>query len=204
MFALALLVPLFFDWLADLLVHYLNPKKKDTADEMVTDFQKALLFVSLAGAPCLTFVASANCDTLALLWFCLTRFQVVAVLGTFRVCLSKYDSRVWTWWSTMLSGPFLSSTFLILTIFTFPNPTPLRCTLSDNYHRGFEFDYMDIHDEQQQRFNCHSCNNLEGNCFGNQFISVWIVFTATTDYLFKFWNQIESQYYDVLNWLEIQ
>ena len=100
-FALALLVPLFFDWLADLFVNFMNRKKKDTSSEdMVTDFEKALLFVSLAGAPCLAFV---SCDSLALLWFCLTRFQVVAVLGTFRVCLSRYDSRVWSWWSTIFS-----------------------------------------------------------------------------------------------------
>ena len=101
-FSLALLVPLFFDWLADMFAQYMNPKKKDTADEMITNCQKALLFLSLTGAPCLAFV-TRDCDSLALLWFCLTRFQVVAVLGTFRVSLSRYDSRVWPWWSTILS-----------------------------------------------------------------------------------------------------
>ena len=121
MFALALLVPLFFDWLADLFVQHMNPKKKDASDEMITHFEKAFLFVSLAAAPCLTFVSSDS-ESLALLWFCLTRFQVVAVLGTFRVSLSRYDSRVWSWWSTMLSVTIITVA-LNITTWTSMNPT---------------------------------------------------------------------------------
>ena len=80
--ALALLVPLILDWMADLLGPWFGVGRKKNADDVSTinNFQKGCLFLGLAIVPCMAYV-STEYDSLALLWFCLSRFQVVLVLG---------------------------------------------------------------------------------------------------------------------------
>ena len=103
--ALALLVPLILDWMADILGPWFGGAKKH-ADPVnsLNDLQKGVLLLGLAIAPCVSFVAS-DFDSLALLWFCLTRFQIVAVLGILHLSFSRFADHhhTWPWWSKLLA-----------------------------------------------------------------------------------------------------
>ena len=101
--ALCFLVPFLLDGLSDQLERWFwNENKKDTATEMLDNFEKIFLFLGLASAPCLAFV-SPDYDSLALLWVCLSRFQTVAVLGTLHVSFSRSN-----WMSSVLSVSVLT------------------------------------------------------------------------------------------------
>ena len=117
--ALALLVPLILDWMADLLGRWFGGKKKH-ADSISTmgDLQKGCLFVGLAIVPCMAYVTTEY-DSLALLWFCLSRFQVVLVLGTLHVSFGRFANRhrAWPWWSKLL-GTMILITGVNLTTWT--------------------------------------------------------------------------------------
>ena len=109
--ALALLVPLILDCSVDIFGRWFGDYAKKHADKETSleDLQKGVLLLGLAIAPCLAFV-SPDYDTLALLWFCCTRFQIVAVLGILYVSFSRFDSskRTWPWWSKFLSVTVLT------------------------------------------------------------------------------------------------
>ena len=110
--ALALLVPLILDWMADMLRPWFGGTKKLGADSVssLNNFQKAVLLLGLAIAPCLAFV-SPDYESLALLWFCLTRFQIVAVLGTLHLSFSRFANchNTWPWWSKLLAITILTT-----------------------------------------------------------------------------------------------
>ena len=85
--ALCFLIPFILDGLSDVLERWFwNEKKKNTVHEMLDGFETIFLFVGLSIAPCLAFV-SPDYDSLALLWLCSSRFQIIAVLGTLHVSI---------------------------------------------------------------------------------------------------------------------
>ena len=108
--ALALLVPLILDWSVDVVGRWLGGARKH-ADSVTSlgEIQKGCLLLGLAIAPCLAFVSGY--DTLALLWFCFTRFQIVTVLGILYLSFSRFDSsrnRTWPWWLKFLTVTVLT------------------------------------------------------------------------------------------------
>ena len=102
--AISLMVPLFMDWFTDL---YGKNVHDDYNTFLLHHFEKAVLYLGLLSVPSLAFVSSSYED-LTLLWFCMTRFQIVAVLGTLTASFSRINSYAWPWWISLLSTSLLS------------------------------------------------------------------------------------------------
>ena len=102
--AVSLMVPLFVDWLTDMFEY-----RKNVADSSNTfvlhDMEKAVLYVGLLSVPAIAFV---EYDNLSLLWFCMSRFQIVAVLGTLTTTFSRINNYAWSWWMSILSTTILT------------------------------------------------------------------------------------------------
>ena len=98
--AIALLVPMIIDWLTNMI------EPHDGVIRNINDKEKTMLYLGLLSVPAVAFVTDSYQD-LALLWLCVSRFQIVAVLGTLTVTFSRIDDFAMSWWMSLLSTTIL-------------------------------------------------------------------------------------------------
>ena len=109
--AITLMVPLIIDWLTDMIENGISVTPNRKSFDVVTDSkninhrEKAVLYVGLLIVPSVAFVSSEH---LALLWFCMSQFQIISVLGTLAVTFSRIDGIAWPWWMSLLSTTILT------------------------------------------------------------------------------------------------
>jgi len=99
--AISLIVPLVIDWLTN------KVEADDGIIRNMNDKEKIMLYVGLLSVPALAFMGHSYED-LALLWMCMSRFQIVAVLGTLTVTFSRIDGSTLPWWMSLLSTTVLT------------------------------------------------------------------------------------------------
>ena len=99
--AISLLVPMVIDWLSNMF------EPHDGVIRNINDKEKTMLCLGLLSVPAIAFVAHSYQD-LALLWLCMSRFQIVAVLGTLTVTFSRIDGLALSWWMSLLSTTILT------------------------------------------------------------------------------------------------
>ena len=99
--AISLLVPMVIDWLSNMF------EPHDGVIRNINDKEKTMLCLGLLSVPAIAFVAHSYQD-LALLWLCMSRFQIVAVLGTLTVTFSRIDGSTLSWWMSLMSTTILT------------------------------------------------------------------------------------------------
>ena len=103
--AISLMVPLFMDWLSDIVANRKSIKVNNTF--LLYHMEKIVLYGGLLSVPSLAFVSPLYED-LSLLWFCMTRFQIVSVLGTLMVTFNRVNNYAWSLWISLLSTTILT------------------------------------------------------------------------------------------------
>ena len=99
--AISLLVPMVIDWLTNKI------EANDGVIRNINDREKIMLYLGLLSVPVIAFVGHSY-QNLALLWMCMSRFQIVAVLGSLSVTFSRIDGSTLPWWMSLLSTAFLT------------------------------------------------------------------------------------------------
>ena len=99
--AISLLVPMVIDWLTN------KFEPHDGVIRNINDREKIMLYLGLLSVPVMAFVDPSYRD-LALLWSCMVRFQIVAVLGSLTVTFCRIDGSTLPWWMSLLSTAFLT------------------------------------------------------------------------------------------------
>ena len=130
--AVTLMVPLVIDWWTDMIEQSISvtPDKKSfhvVADSKnINHREKTVLYIGLLSVPAVAFVTSEH---LALLWVCMSQFQIVAVLGTLAVTFSRIDGISWPWWMSLLSTTILTIA-VNLTLYVAIVPSDLIATIA--------------------------------------------------------------------------
>ena len=97
--AIALLVPMIFDWLVEVGD---GSSEDHNIKPLLNPYEKLILLVGLLVVPCCVVFMSNDYDGLGLLWLCMSRFQIVTVLGIFPVAFSRIDNGMLPWWMSLL------------------------------------------------------------------------------------------------------
>lgn len=108
----ALLVPLLGDYIMDLVKNRCTPNDRNGQTnhlnvENLNDIERFVLLVGLVISPLVSFVPTTY-PNLAQLWFCVTRFQIVAVFGSIQVSFTRFDCNSWPVWNTILGTAVLT------------------------------------------------------------------------------------------------
>ena len=95
----SLWLPLCLDFILDLIQRY--QRKSNNKDDSIDDLERGVLLTGLIASPILGYL-DLHYEHLTLLWFCMTRFQIIMVLCTLRVSFTRFDREIWPPWMTWL------------------------------------------------------------------------------------------------------
>ena len=121
--AFSLLAPFFLDFCTEVFIidrsskQTSNIKKKDDEAllQYMNHYEKSVFIIGLFVVPMVAFV-SPMFDELALLWLCMSRFQIITVVGILRVSLYRIDEAIHShsfispWWSHLWFTTILALT----------------------------------------------------------------------------------------------
>jgi hypothetical protein len=110
----ALWIPLFTDFFLDIIQRY--KRKSDNKSDNTNDYERGILLIGLISSPIMGYV-NLNYNHLSLLWFCMTRFQIITVMCTLRVSFTRFDRDYWPPWLTWL-GTLTLTVAVNLTTYT--------------------------------------------------------------------------------------
>ena len=93
--SLSLLAPFFLDYCTELTAHRKQKikEKDDSILQNMSHFEKCVFIVGLFVVPMVAFVPTTF-DHLGLLWLCMSRFQIICVVGILHVSVKSFDNNM--------------------------------------------------------------------------------------------------------------